>query len=285
MRHFSKQDVMLTRVSGLRLKSQDPRMRAFELKQAASKLLSLSPILQNAMDEPFCIDDEYRNLPDALTLWLNFLQSGEVFICQARNGELLGVQALLNVRPGRSAYWFAYAAPSKRGSRAIFSAAKELLDYAFKPAPEGLGLLKVKAEIAYENTAATRLMHALGGQPMGILRGDGLFHGMLCDMVIVELYNGSLFAPQGELINVNRGGVDYGERVQSVPEHGSIGDDGSDGEQPAIERAAVPELEYQPASAENLDAVDGGNGRGRKAATARPPRNKRQRVSRARGKG
>jgi RimJ/RimL family protein N-acetyltransferase len=273
------------RFSGLRLKNTVPHLRAYELKSVAQRLLPFGFLITEAAKEQFCIDDSYKKLPSALDLWMTMLHNGEVFICTDADDQVIGIQALLSVVPARSAQWLAYALPDKRGSRRILKAAMELMDYAFAPFPEGLGLLKVTAKVAIENEPVLRMMHKLGGAPVGTLRCDGLFQGMLCDMVVFEFYHPDLYAPQGEPINVI---TNRGERIQPLCEPGGAA--GGRPDEALDESADVPTADDDhrrdnDTARENSAAIDSGDDGGRERVAARPARNKRQSVSKPRRKG
>lgn len=278
-------EVFQPRFSGLRLKSTAPHLRAYELKAVAQQLLPFGFLITEAAKEQFCIDDSYKKLPSALDLWMEMLHNGEVFICVDKDQQVIGIQALLGVIPRRSAQWLAYALPDRRGSRRIFKAATELIEYAFAAPPEGLGLLKLQAKVARDNEPVIRLMQKLGGDPVGTLRCDGLFQGMLCDMVVFEFYHPDLFAPQGEPIHViaNRSG-----QLQPVSELGGaagVGPDEALDESADLPVTGLHRRSKGSTGSADLAAANSVDVGGRGKVAARPAGNKRQSVSKSRRKG
>lgn len=95
------------------------------------------------------------------------------FVARDRAGALVGFFALSEVV--RGAFWNAYASwsvvlPHLRRGYAT-EGARALLDFAFAPAPEGLGLHRVQANVIPENVASVGVVEKLGFREEGLARG------------------------------------------------------------------------------------------------------------------
>ena len=155
----------MVRYSGLRIPQEPPLARSNGWASLLQAVKPLHGVLQAMLAEPLCMDDWLRECPpDAILSRL--LNDGEVFTFW-KDGQFFGVGVLYAITLNRSAYLTVYAMPEFRKSRTLYRGAKDLIAYAFKPAPEGLGLAKIKAEIAESNTSSLRGAQVLGFVPVG----------------------------------------------------------------------------------------------------------------------
>lgn len=189
----------IKRVSGIRSNAQTALQGSYERKALEIQLnQKYTPLLFEAVKEPYFMDDAWKGVHPS-EYWKEVLHRGEFFSCTA-DGELIGFMCLTNIIIGRSAEWQYFILPAYRRTGAFQALAKELVDYATKPFPEGLGLVKLKAFIAAPNTPSLRAIEKLGGQVVGSSPFDGLYTQEPTDMLTFELYAPGLFK-QEEVIN------------------------------------------------------------------------------------
>ncbi|MBY0545820.1 MAG: hypothetical protein K2W95_00875 [Candidatus Obscuribacterales bacterium] len=203
--------------SGFRLQSLPPEIypHAWEdLEKNAGEYLEY---FQRALElSPFVVDDCLMHLTPEQLLF-NALRHGEYLMCFHREHPA-GFMGFLDISHQRSAKFEAFGDPllrsCYRGRKILLKLAREAIEYAFKPFGPiseggGLGLLKLKAEIARCNEPALKAARALGFRPVGVSPADGFYHSLPVDMVLLELLNPQFlrtleasYVPQQEPANV-----------------------------------------------------------------------------------
>lgn len=193
------------RYTGFRLNFSRPDLRDTELASLKELISWMIPMIQLIKDnEPFYYDDDVMPMSAEDILYLD-LQSSEIFILLVDN-TLAGFIQLRDIRPKRSATVEAWAHPSfrnRQGRKLLVEFAKEVYDYAFRPfaqtgdpATEGLGLLKIQAEVSLKNRAAIRAAMGLREpykfSDVAYIPLNAFFQGAGHCMVLLELYNPDL---------------------------------------------------------------------------------------------
>lgn len=183
----------MMRFSGLRLPSEEGQARVYSWAALIQSVMAYAPIIQMALDAPFGLDDRYRGLsPKAI--FERVLIEGEFFAFFSGD-KFVGFSIFYGITPQRSAYWGTFAMPEFRLKSVIRLAAKDLIEYAFKPWPEGLGLIKLKADVPESNRPALRATSRLGFVPIGASLMEGLYYGKPENMILLELLNPAVFKP------------------------------------------------------------------------------------------
>jgi RimJ/RimL family protein N-acetyltransferase len=195
------------RYSGYRISLAPPDQQHDMWVTRLTDINFLLPHIQEALKEPYFVDDSYIDMPFD-TLLRAILESGEVFACfdADHTGErtLCGFVLLRDVRPGRDAWLEAYSLPQYRGG---YPAGRrhinQIMEYCFAPwnpeqlpsqklSPKGLGLRKLKASVSAMNTPACTALKRMGFVACGFSPADGLFKGQLTDIITVEKINPAL---------------------------------------------------------------------------------------------
>lgn len=189
-------EVHKRRYSGLRLRSHFTQ-QGLEIENLARKTLSeIGGLAVELQRLPALIEDTYRGM-DELTFWCHAIRSGEVIICREHERAMpMGVVLISNVKIGTCA-----ELNFLLGGPLALDAALDVIVYAFKPAPEGLGCLKLKMLLHPQNTQALQLAQSLGFQPHGVLPCEASFHSQPTSMLLVELLNPATFSTGEDLVN------------------------------------------------------------------------------------
>lgn len=207
----SNSEPNLIRYSGIRLA---PERKAVALQGMAERIMTIGmPIVQGIFEEPWVLDDSLK--ADApVDILKGMLDNGEFLLCYTPdNEELVMLLAFHSIYVNRFAHLLAYVLPNFRGQAIVQECGGQALEYAFKPAPDGLGLLKVKAEIAQYNKPSIAAAEKLGFRGTSLLQYEGLFRGQVCHMILAEIFNPNVFV-DGEKLN--------GRTVES-PEFSPVG--------------------------------------------------------------
>jgi RimJ/RimL family protein N-acetyltransferase len=185
-------------------------------------------------------DDAAKNVP-LVDILMSQLQDGELYFAFSKAGDFVAMGAITNIAYGRSGYITAIAHP--QASRyAIGKATGELLIYAFRDfGNTGLGLKKLKAEVAQPNGATFDLLVKIGFETAGRWQGEVLHGGVPHDMLLLELLNPKYFAVEKQVINgTSAESTDIpGSRVH-VSGTGELVDSGSGGGNEADWPASEP---------------------------------------------
>lgn len=176
---------------------QDPKEKR-EAWTAIADVIGDGPylgVMRLIMQEPLYFDDMMRGMT-ASDMIMHALDSGELFVHFGVEGNkryLVGVTILRNIIHEREATFEAWVTPQFRGHYCVKTAALHVFEYAFKPFPRGLGLKKIKAQIATSNAHAINAAAKLGFFHIGTSPLDGLFNGVPVDMLYCELLNPTCF--------------------------------------------------------------------------------------------
>lgn len=191
-------------------------MRPHKAALLMQQFMKHMPIVENIMADDQYMDDAWRYL-NAIGFVQVTLEGGEIFVCSTEGviGAMLSIRDINHQRWG---YFEAWADPSFRnfkGNKSLVAYSRELVEYAFEPWPKGLGLQKLKADIAADNApalAATRNMNfvEIGRSPLGTLH-----HGVPSDTVMLELLNPKFF-DVGALVGDLQ--IGQGRRGQGSPD-------------------------------------------------------------------
>jgi len=205
--------------SGYRLRFLEPRQRAYAWEELKKNVTPYAGVIAG-IHEPWAQDDYVRAIPP-LDLLLLSLQGGEFIVCIYDDPEakllprntLVGMAWLDDIWAERSAHLHAWSNPACRQdfrrSKIADRFAREIVEYAFKPfAPikdgGGLGLKKLKSNVAMPNRRAYRALHALGFVDVGISPLDGLYDSVPTDTLNLELLNPDYFGlAEAEVIQAN----------------------------------------------------------------------------------
>lgn len=220
----------LKRISGIRTSATNPLMANYEKAGKKTQASKYNNFLLAALNEVGMLDDMWRSLT-AEQIWDNWLYRGEVFGC-FKDENPVGYLVLSDIVLGRHATKSGYLIPAERNH---FAFEQQLLDYAFKNYPDGLGLVKVKSNIPSLMVEAlqgfTVMGECVGGSPY-----DGLYTGQPSDMLHFEVY--SPLIQSAEVLNGSEsiGGSATSERASAptsglhstggLPESGSIRESG-----------------------------------------------------------
>lgn len=194
----------LRRYTGYRIRFKPEHEQPWRWGNLKNSVLPLIPYFEQALEEPFFVDDTLRG-QKPLDLINYALRDGEIFACYA-DGQLVGICSFRDIRQERSAIYDAWAVPEFRGPEGkekVFQLAEEVMRYAFEPWPNGLGLSKVKVDIAIANTAALTTAVALGFVQVGLSPCDAFHNGEVHDSVLLELLNPAMFGPAVEVIETH----------------------------------------------------------------------------------
>jgi len=196
----------LRRFSGYRIRFVEQAKQAWHWGNLRNSLQAngLPQIFEAALQEPFFIDDDLRGM-DPLDLLMYALRDGEIFACFA-DGELIGICSFRDIKHCRSAQYDAWVAPEHRGPEGkakIYQLVKEVMEYAFRDFPKGLGLKKVKADIAMGNLPALVTAQRLGFIQVGQSPLDAFHNGELHDSLLLELLNPEFFGSAVEVIKTD----------------------------------------------------------------------------------
>ena len=201
-----KYDIDIKRFSGFRLQFLEPRAAQFQWQQLVQQMQPFKPIIQAASQEPYWLDDTLRGMtPEQLLT--NGLANGE-FFAAIFEGKLVCIATVRDIFREHSGYFEGYSLPEFRtlaGRRLVHQVANEIADYAFAPFGEdGLGLIKLKAEVAQSNRPALCAMRSLHYKVYGSSLADALHHGQYQDTLHLELLNPAFFnaVQQGKSLNV-----------------------------------------------------------------------------------
>lgn len=182
--------VNILRISGIRFDGIPPAHMQAEIKNRKASIVKYLRQIPELYHEPFFLDDEQRaKTPEQLADYVMNTAS-EVFVVRSEDKKrLLGFHILEMVKPWHHAIWHAFL-PAERGlMQHRWQSALEILEYAFRDCPQGLGLMKLKCHITAENLAAVKLVWRLGGLASGRLKHETLHQGVPHDMVIFEIHN------------------------------------------------------------------------------------------------
>jgi RimJ/RimL family protein N-acetyltransferase len=185
----------LKRFSGYRIRFEEPAKQVWAWGNLKHSVQQLVPIFQAALQEPFFVDDNLRQ-SDPLGLIMFALRDGEIFACFA-DDELVGICSFRDIKHERSAIYDGWATPAMRAREnkdKVHTLFREMMDYAFNDfGAGGLGLKKVKCDIAEANIPALVTTQALGFQQVGTSPLDAFHNGELHDSVLLELLNPKFF--------------------------------------------------------------------------------------------
>lgn len=186
----------LRRYTGYRLKFLEPRQQPYAWAELQRNLQPLAPLMEAASQEAYFLDDYLRGLTPAQLLTVG-LQDGEIFLA-LHAGKVAGLMMLRDIIHERSATWEAWAHPEYRSDyrhrKVLSHFAHEVIEYAFKPyGKDGLGLIKLKAEICSQNRPALRAAMALGFRVTGMSWLDAFYNSLPHDMVLLERLNPQYF--------------------------------------------------------------------------------------------
>jgi hypothetical protein len=189
------------RYSGLRLRSAFSRHN-IEIENLATLIISQAPGLAKLLqDNPFLVDDTYRNLTESL-FWCKGISEGEVVLChRGAAGALCGAAFIRDVHFGGSAELNFFALQDM-----AYSCFEEVLAYMFRPLMGGLGCLNVRMRIHPQNEQARDLATQFSFASKTVLIADACYHGDPSNMLLVELLNPTVFSAGEEISNasVNR---------------------------------------------------------------------------------
>jgi RimJ/RimL family protein N-acetyltransferase len=187
----------LVRYSGLRV---DPKYAQMQREHAARNLIQAAPGLVSVLlNDQFSVDDALRvAVKDDIQFWSAWLHSGEILLCYpgglpVEPRYILAAYTLSGVIPGRHAILTGYVLPQVRENPYMKRVLQEVINYAFAPTPEGLGLLKLKAGIPVRDAYTAGALRAAGFQIQGMSVLDASYHGQLSDIVFCELMNPAIF--------------------------------------------------------------------------------------------
>lgn len=183
--------------SGYRLTLiEDVQERQAHWQQTYAGIMQYAPLLDAMKAEPWLFQDCMKDKPTEEMLFEGIARA-EIF-AHYDTGHVAAISMLndIDMRRG-SCSILGWAHPlwrgSYRGRKLISTWMHEILDYAFAPfGPEGLGLVKINAEVAERNYPAYRAMRAVGFQEIGTSRLAGLFNTTLTDIVLLEKLNPAL---------------------------------------------------------------------------------------------
>lgn len=205
--------------SGYRLRFLEPKQQPYAWEELKRNVTPYAAIMAQ-VDEPYAQDDYVKALPP-LDLLLGSLQGGEFIVCvyddpQAKllpRQTLVGLAWIDDIWHERSAQLHAWSNPICRQDykrrRIAHKFAREIVEYAFKDFGSikeggGLGLKKLKANIAAPNYSAYRALHALGFRDTGLSPLDGLYNSLPTDTLNLELLNPDYFGlAEAEVIQSN----------------------------------------------------------------------------------
>lgn len=205
-------------------------MASYEKAAKKNQASKYNDLLIAALNEIGMLDDMWRNLT-AEQIWDNWLYRGEVFGC-FKDGVPVGYLTLTDIVLGRHATKSGYIIP---GERHQFELENQLLDYAFKEYPNGLGLIKIKSCIPALMVPVLQTFTAMG-ECVGSSPYDGLFGGQPSDMLYFELYSPAIQAAEVLDGSESIRGLADGERsgsttsglhgASAIPESGGIRESG-----------------------------------------------------------
>ena len=187
----------IIRISGYRVRFLEPRTQAHQWARVKKEVETLMPIYNLAAQEPFFLDDALKGY-EPLDLTTMALRDGELLLCRYEGDDTpVGVVMISEILHQRKAKIDAYALPQFRedfrGRAKMVELIGEVIEYCFKPFPEGLGLQKLKAEVCADNLASLKACRALGFHWIGTSSLDALFNGEPRDTVLLELLNPEFF--------------------------------------------------------------------------------------------
>lgn len=212
-------------LSGIRFKSDVPEFRAAEQQLKRKKFMKLfAPLIQEAKQSTLFIEDGLANTPAEVIVDKFLVNNVEAFIVRDENDNFIGFHALENVQVFKHAELHSWSHPEAVGlhdRRCKLQSLDEVIQYAFTPWPEGLGLLKIKARVCEENIPTLKICHRFGFVCVGKLMMEALHGGQLRNMLLLELYNPQVVGT-GDLIDDNRSTERSAEPVGDV-EPGSVG--------------------------------------------------------------
>lgn len=215
----------LKRFSGYRIRFNEPAKQVYAWGNLKTSAQTLLPMFQAALTEPYFVDDSLRQ-QDPLSLIMFALRDGEIFVCLA-DGELVGICSFRDIKHERSAIYDGWATPEMRkpeNKHKVHALFREMMDYAFNDfGPDGLGLKKVKCDIAVANIPALVTTQALGFQQVGLSPLDAFHNGELHDSVLLELLNPEFFGSAVEDIKPHefRRGIEQGATGTAVHTDGT----------------------------------------------------------------
>lgn len=187
----------MVRYSGVRV---DPKFAALQKETHVKNLMQAAPGVAAAMmSDPFLLDDFFRVITTEQQLWLTLLNSAEIILCYAGGvavepKNLLAVHMLRGIiGPNRHGYLFTYELPHVRGNPYMVEVMSHVVNYAFNPMPEGLGLIKLRADVPVRDGVSLAALRGFGFQGIGVATADASHHGNLSDIVLLELLNPAIF--------------------------------------------------------------------------------------------
>lgn len=177
------------KISVFRLPRDNPQeFHALATKKLAA-LAKFDEFLRLAQNEPFCFDDEFRGMAPQ-GIWQALLNRGEVIVGFDSQGLPGSLHILSDIRENRHAMWHTVTRPDLRRTGATHEWTRQVFEYAFSPwGPSGLGLMKLKATVSVQNSAALRAAQKAGGVAVGRLVNEALFLGQPSDMMLLEFYS------------------------------------------------------------------------------------------------
>jgi RimJ/RimL family protein N-acetyltransferase len=188
----------IKRISGYRLQFLEQKLRLFRGQKMVQDLQPLLHLVDLWKQEPFYLDDMLASQsPMNILSW--GINSGELFVI-VHDHAIIGTVKLSFIIPGRFAQMDVWGVPQIRqgyaNNKIVAKTAHEIIDYAFKPFGEdGLGLMKLKANICVQNVPALKAARALRFKQFGVSPLDGFYGGQVYDIVQLELHNPVYFAP------------------------------------------------------------------------------------------
>lgn len=196
------------RFTGYRIQFAEPRVQPILWQNLVESLRPYAPLVEAFLQEKYFVDDTMRGAP--LDVLMAPLGKGELFI-KVVDGAVVAMALIRDIVHDREGVFEGWGHPALRGNyqgaRIEFDFAAEVHEYAFKPfsngniATDGLGLLKLKAEIAINNYPAIKALKAMSKagydwHPLCRIPFGAFFRGEAHDTVLLESYNPALQAVQ-----------------------------------------------------------------------------------------
>lgn len=172
---------------------ENEEQRREQWNQVYRGICQYLPMVEQMKLEPYLFQDCLKEKSTEEAIFTD-IGNSEIF-AHYDTGHVAAISMLYDIDFVRcSASLLGWAHPlwrsNYRGRKLISTWMHEILDYAFAPiGPEGLGLVKVNAEVATPNYAAYRAMKAVGFREVGVSRLAGLFNNRLLDIVLLEKLN------------------------------------------------------------------------------------------------
>lgn len=229
-------------LSGIRFKSDVPEFRTAEQQLKRKKFMKLfAPLIEDAKKATLFIEDGLAATPAEVIVDRFLVNNVEAFIVRDERDNFIGFHALENIQVFKHAELHSWSHPEAVGlhdRRCKLQSLDEIIQYAFAPWPEGLGLLKIKARVCEENIPTLKICNRFGFVCVGRLMMEALHGGVLRNMLLLELYNPKVVGT-GDFID------DIRSTERSVEPTGNVEPDIVSGVEPPVDsdgNAISPDL-------------------------------------------